>query len=334
MLTMERVGVISNNMIISLSGPDTFRSKKHLEDLVIQFKKKRDPSGMNVSEFDAASTKGIGNLNDFITAAPFLAEKRLVIVKNLFAKADEAQITYVTNHMREKSFPSSTILVFWDGIVKPKKKIAKDLYAILTKEPYSLLFEPLSGQALQHWILEAIAARGNQISVPALAALVSVGGENLWQLEQYIEQLCAYAGDNMIEREMIVLFVEDAITDNIFLLVDAVLSFERKKAFELIRDQYKKGEDAQYIFSMLLRQCRILYTVKDAYATGMDQSVMAKQLKLHPFVVKKTLKQVHRFTPDQLKDLYGRLLLFDVQTKSSSFDQRFLLDMLVSSWSR
>jgi DNA polymerase-3 subunit delta len=82
---------------------------------------------------------------------------------------------------------------------------------------------------------------------------------------------------------------------------------------------------------MILRQFRILLELRDLFERddAMRSDDLAKRLGLHPFVVKKTLPFIKRFTLTQLKTAYEQLLDFDIKTKTGQGDQSVLLDVLV-----
>ena len=99
----------------------------------------------------------------------------------------------------------------------------------------------------------------------------------------------------------------------------------------MIREQYAKGEDAQFIFAMLIRQFRILLELRDLFdrEDNLNSDVIAKQLGLHPFVVKKSLPFVKKYTLTELKRIYSSLLDMDIETKTGQGDQSVLLDVFV-----
>ncbi len=66
-------------MLIFLSGPDTFRSRKQLKKMIEKFKTDRDPQGFNVVVLDCRVSEPSYILEQILTP-PFLAEKKLVIL--------------------------------------------------------------------------------------------------------------------------------------------------------------------------------------------------------------------------------------------------------------
>jgi DNA polymerase III delta subunit len=61
----------------------------------------------------------------------------------------------------------------------------------------------------------------------------------------------------------------------------------------------------------------------------MKSDQMARSLDLHPFVVKKSLPLVRRYTMERLSSIYRELLEIDRETKTGAGDQSVLLDVFV-----
>ena len=68
-------------MIIYIYGEDTYRSREFFKSNVERFKKERDPQGMNLVILDAKKEDPSRIWNE-LTASPFLAEKRMVVIEN------------------------------------------------------------------------------------------------------------------------------------------------------------------------------------------------------------------------------------------------------------
>jgi DNA polymerase III delta subunit len=56
---------------------------------------------------------------------------------------------------------------------------------------------------------------------------------------------------------------------------------------------------------------------------------MAKVLKMHPFVVKKNLAIVKKYSTEKLKKIYADLLDIDIKTKTGFAEQAVLMDLFV-----
>ena len=72
-------------------------------------------------------------------------------------------------------------------------------------------------------------------------------------------------------------------------MAEAVARGDRKMAFKLIGAQRRAGEDEGYVFSMILRQFRILVELRDLFERedNATSEELAQKVGLHPFVVKR-----------------------------------------------
>lgn len=361
-------------MLIFLHGPDTFRSRQQLKKMIEKFKLDRDPQGYNVAVLDCQKEDG-SKIMEQILSAPFMSEKRLVVLENFLSATSKGdwqeeilkRISFDKGSglKKEKTLPDSTVILFWESDLKPKTKVAKELFELLSKEKFAQSFDLLIGVKLQQWIETEFKTRGGKISQPALQYLTNNIGSDMWRLDSLINQLIAYviarsepacrqgreratkqssggeldrhgpSGLAMTGREIglvdVQLFLDEKTDDSIFNLVDAIVGGQAKKAFEMIREQYRIGEDASYVFAMVLRQFRILLEIRDLYERedNLQSDAIAKKLGLHPFVVKKSLPFIKRYSMDKLKLIYQSLLDFDIKTKTGQGEPELLLDVLV-----
>ena len=316
-------------MIFFLYGDDTFRSRAKKRELLDGFKTKRDPSGMNVVVLDAQKDKE-ERLFEELVAAPFLAEKRMLVIENLLDnKKTKLQKSFL-EILEAHKIPETTLLVIWEE-GKTFKGDAGKLFAVLSKEKYAQEFAPITGRELSKWILSEVSARGGVIDSPAIEFIVANANDDSWYIHSLLDQLIAYAGGMLITVNTVKIFLKETVDDNIFNLVDALVAKNSKKVFSMIEEQYRKGEDAQFIFAMIMRQFKILLQLSDILSRGIRErdDVLAKQLGLHPFVLKKSLPLVQKYSFSELKTIYRDLLEIDIKTKTGQGDQSVMLDFFV-----
>ncbi|MBI5222106.1 MAG: DNA polymerase III subunit delta [Candidatus Magasanikbacteria bacterium] len=328
-------------MIIFLYGADTFRSRQQLKKVVEKFKKDRDPQGLNVVSLDCQKEEG-GKIWEQILTAPFLAEKRMVVLENLLLSKHKDLLEELKEKIESKKLSDATVLVFWEADDKVKGKEAENLFKCLAKEKFCQRFDLLVGVKLNSWILQEVKDRGGKIDQQAAQYLAQNVGGDMWRLNSLIDQLVAFKqvschslekGNPEIALSDVQLFLDEKADDNIFNLVDAVVAGRAKDAYKMIREQYRLGEDAQYVFAMLLRQFRILLELRDLHdrEDNLPSDSLAKKLSLHPFVVRKSLPFIKKYSLGRLKDIYQRLLDLDIKTKTGQGDQSLLLDVFVGS---
>ncbi len=317
-------------MILFLYGKDTFRSRDHMRKMIEKFKKDRDPQGYNVTIFDATKDATPRILEE-IGALPFLAEKRLVVIEQVLVAKQHDLRDALLKKIEEQTVPSSTVLLLWDSVDTVKGKDAKELFEKLKAEKYAKEFDLLDGQKLEAWISGEIQERGGDMSHDAIHFLVSHVGSDMWRLHTVIDQMLAYTKGEKITIQDLEEVVEKSIDDNIFSLIDAIVQKKQSAIFLLLDEQYRQGNDAGYIFAMMLRQFRILLEMKDSIERTGEKNdvVIAKQLGIHPFVAKKSIPLVSKYSMSELTWVYEALLTLDIQTKTGGGDQKTLLDIFI-----
>jgi DNA polymerase-3 subunit delta len=319
-------------MLIFLYGPDTFRSQEHLKKLINKFKKDRDPEGLNVHILDCEKCEDKIVLEQLSTG-PFLDEKKLIVLKKLLTTAKKGDLqTELLNKIKNQKIPEDNIVIFCEEDLKPKTNVAKELFGILQKEKFSQEFTCLTTNKLNTWINDLVTQNKAKISEKALNYLSENTSDNAWLLSSLIEQLTAYKSNEEISIEDIKLFLPEKIDDSIFNLVDAIIAKQKNLIFAMIKEQYRLGKDPLYILAMLIRQFKILLQIRDEFEANdlLKSDELAKKLGIHPFVIKKSLPLVKRFTKNNLLKIYQDLLTLDSQIKTGLEYQTILLDLLVS----
>jgi len=145
-----------------------------------------------------------------------------------------------------------------------------------------------------------------------------------------MDQLIAYKKGVEIEIADVALFAEEKNEDNIFALAEAVAFGDKNKAFKMIDEQRKNGAEDMYLFSMILRQFRILTQAKDVLEKNpcMTAEDIAKAIKQKPFVIKKVWGLMNKDAA-WFSRIYDLMLDMEVKVKSGTADQEVLLDLLV-----
>lgn len=319
-------------MIIFLYGKDSFRSREQLAKMKQKFTEERDPERLNVVQLDClrASEETIMNV---LWAPPFLAEKRMVILESLIESPHEELRAMIKEKIEAQTLPNFLILVCLEVTDTFKKKEQKELFARLQKEKYAQAFDVLTDARLSGWIAATVSERKGKIHKSAVLSLMNTLEGDMWQLHHGIDQLLAYANGREITAQDVALFVEQPVGDNIFTLIDAIVAKKPADVFAMIEAQYSGGKDPLYIFAMLVRQFRIFLEIKDMEerTTGAIQpSVVATELKLHPFVVKKSLAVLRHYSLPQLRTIYAELLAIDEKIKTGLGDASVLIDAFVA----
>lgn len=320
-------------MIIFLYGEDAFRSREKLTELKGAYLGKNPSSGL--FDFDASdsSEDAVKQMAQALSESGLFVTKKLVIVRRMMESSDVNQkraLDFLEKKIETLEADKDSVLMFWEEKM-PKKTNA--LFKLLDKHVAKKQhFETLKGIRLEQWIVHRIHLIDAKTSIEkrALPLLVSEMGDDLFALENELRKLTDMCEEKMIRESDVKTFVEQSVRSTVFEALEALASGNRAQAMSLFEEQLEKGENALYLLSMCAWQMRNLLKVADGYADGMRQApLLAKELKLHPFVVQKLLRQIGGFPMDRIKKGFALLADLDTQSKSGQIEPKLALDMFV-----
>ncbi len=324
-------------MLYILAGADDFSIEEELAGIK---KSLGDPSLLdtNTTILEGQQLKA-GQLQEVCMAMPFLAPKRLVIVKGLLDRFEAKQ---GRKPKKEKSgqssdykafaaiatvLPESTVLVLIDSEVKPKNTLLKE---ILPKSKFKT-FPLLKRDRLRQWIQQRVKKEGGSISPAAAALLEKLVGSNLWVMAGEISKLVLFTWGRSIEEEDVRQVVGYSQQVSIFNMVDAVLEFRAGPAQQAIQQLLNDGLAPPYLLFMLARQARMLIQAKDMTKRGKSAYEIQQKLFItSDFVWRKTSEQASRYSAERLKDLYHRLLEADISIKTGRYEPELALNILAA----
>lgn len=333
-------------MLIFLYGPDTYRSHQKLNEIIANYKKIHK-SGLNLKYFDFKKDSYQEFKDEFQTISMF-QEKKLVVLENTFSDAEFKRKFLESS---KKFIDSKDIILFYttDQILK------KDpLFVFLKKQAKFQEFELLAGQKLKNWVKKEFEKYQCQISDRALGKLIEFTGNDLWQITNEIKKLVSYRAPRQrseggkenkvlfdykkkqkIGEEDVELLVRPKIEADIFETINAISSRNKKQALILIHKHLEKGDSPLYLLSMINFQFRNLLVIKSRYQSANDTrmtqiSGLSRELKLHPYVVKKSIPLVKNFSLEELKKIYRKIFQVDLNIKTGKIDPQTALDLLIT----
>ncbi len=312
-------------MVIFLYGSDTVRLHEHLHKLTTRFVEERDPSGMNVTTLDATTTSA-SVLMEVVLAVPFLAPRRMVIIRGVCDAEDEIQ-EWLLGRLERLRADEDVVILVHEGALDAKNALGK----ALAKEQYAIAFAVPEGDALQSWIVRRVATLGGEISVDAVAHLATAIPDDMPRLGNRIHQLALAADGSMITVEDAMELVPEPLGDVVFALMDAIVKRDHTTALQLLEEQWSYRGDAQQIFGMLVRQFRImadLISYNSAHPDAKEADV-AKALALHPYVVKKTRALMRGVTRESVVRAVDALLAIDEKIKRGAGQMPELLAVFI-----
>lgn len=308
-------------MLILIQGEDTYSSRQYLQKLIDAFHSKHRESGGMVEVFDAEA-QDWGQLAGHMTGGGLFSSKKLVVAKNVFENKEvrDSLSDFLADH---ELSGDTTLVVYHAGTSDKRLKLA----VRLAKEQYSKEFKQPSERDMPAIIQKHAKELGAEMDVTAANALAAAVGPNMWRARNETAKLAA-TRERPITRETVSRLVHAGSEEDIWKFVDALSSGDKKTALGLVDAQLEASEAPQQLLGMIIRQVRLLIALHGA--EGADAS-LAGELKLNPFVVKKTRQQSKRFTASRLIATYHALSRLDRALKEGRGEPRVLFTVLVDS---
>lgn len=299
--------------------------------MVVRFTEKYDPSGMNVDRF-SISDQSDGEIMSAVGAPPFLAERRMVVLaglaKSITKKADAATWTE-----RLAGRGEETILILLDTDVTVERATKNKLYAALREhgDIHEYALGPMQAREAQQFIAKMAQDNGVVWNQNAIQELVMRAGDDTWKLVSAFNKVTAAAAGEAVTKALVEQYVEPAFDDKLFAFLDAVREGKQQQAVRLLSNELDRGTAPGQLLMMLEREVQLLAELR-AYAavhgrgSGRDA---ARELGLHPFVVKKTLPRAIGVEPDELKQMVDAVMSAEHRLKRGSMKDVDVLKQLV-----
>jgi len=297
-------------MIILLYGKDTYRSKQRLNELKQEFK---NESGINERFLDAKNLT-FEELKNEVLGLSFFNEKKLIIVENVFLNKT------LKEEIKEKGkdfLTSENIIIFYE-----QGKILKAdlLYSFIRKKGTIEEFNFLEEEELKNWVLNEIEKEGGMIGDSALNLLCEYAGNDLWRQKNEISKLIAFSKEKITEKE-IKLLINIETELNIFNTVEAIANNDKGKAIRLIKKHLDKGESIFGILALISIQFKNMIIVK----TAEDY----RRTSLSPFLQRKSFYQSEKFSLEDLKRIYAKIVEIDISVKTGKIDEKIAIETLI-----
>lgn len=293
-----------------------------------------DYADLNVSQYDCAETPLPSILQDAETL-PFLADQRLVVASNAFfltgAKPPtkvEAEPDSLLAYLQQPPEYTSLILMVQQDKLDERKKVVKALHQRAVVIP----FQPLKDSELYAWVERRAQKYQRVIKRDEAIVLVERVGNDLRLLDKEIEKLALYvdAENGLITEDVIRLLASRTLEQDVFGLIEAVVTGKLSEAFRFLYDMSKMGEEPIKLLSLFARQIRMLLQVKMWAPRGYSQQQLAQMLKVHPYAVKKAMEQARYFDEAGLRRLLKILAEEDYRMKSGQVDKQLAIELFIT----
>ncbi|MBU2109352.1 hypothetical protein KKB71_00115 [Patescibacteria group bacterium] len=289
-------------MLYLLFGKDTYRSRQKLNELLDFFRSKTKDFGIfrisgesfNAEEFES-----------FLKSKNLFNERSIIVCIDIVE--NKSASNFILNNL-ERCADSENIFLFLE------KEVGNDILALFKKSAEKIQkFDLLSGAKLKKWIQEEAGKRKIKLSLDTQDKITEKYSSDLWRVSSEID-ISALGGE--IKR------AETKEQYNPFQICDAFAYKDRKTAWILFQKALFNGITAEEVFWKIWWQIKTLILVKN----------QPHGLNLHPFVIKKTLRNINNFTKEELNNLSWQLVNLYHKTRKGQAEfeiglEKFILNI-------
>lgn len=286
-----------------------------------------DDRDMNYAQFDL-SVESLEEVINDATSVPFFGNRRVVVVQNpdfLTAKgkvSDQNQAQFL--QLLENPVSENIVAVFINDLkVDKRKKMTK----MLLKYAESIDLPALNERQAQQAISKELEIRAYRIDPDALQELTRRTNAHYTTMKNELPKLIAQATHTKrIQLSAVTGLVPKTLTANVFDLVDAVMTYQIKKALMIYRELLQNGEPALRVNAILTGQFRLLLQIAGLKGTEQD---MSKQLGIHPYRVKLARQMLKKYTLGALRVNYLSMIAIEIKLKSTNQNPELLFERFI-----
>ncbi|MDR3091894.1 MAG: DNA polymerase III subunit delta [Clostridiales bacterium] len=267
-----------------------------------------------------------GVLTGFINkceSAPFMAERRLVAVKNsgFFEKASadaEKCAAYAEN------MPPGVTVVF----IEEKADKRLKTYKTFLKAAVCADCKTPPAAELANWAARTAAGLGSPMSRETADYFVCAAPRGMDALSAEIMKLAGYASGAEITKGDIDALTPRTAESRVFELTEALSAGDGARALTLFGDMMALKESPVMVIALIERQFRIMLACKSGGGSGASSA-----LGLPPFAVRSAEKSAGRFSEERLKQALRDCLRLDEAVKSGRLDGEAGAEALIAQYS-
>lgn len=286
-----------------------------------------EPERRATGLFDAEPNKvGIAEIFDELRTLPFLAGRRVVLVKNA-DKFISANRQLLENYF-DNPCPTGVLVLTvksWDG----RTRLAKKLPGVGT---LIAVEQPKGRQLLGHLVSYAKDAHDKLLGRQAAELVVDLAGNDLTRLYTEIDKLALFANG---EKNITIKHVESLTGNNrlfnAFSVIDACMAGDAARAAHRLRNMFAEDRSTEYTaVGAFAYHFRKLWTAKRMLAAGDSVNSVADRLRMW-YNKDAQFAQVRKLSFRQLGDRLQELAAIDYAIKRGRAQPRVAMERLVLS---
>lgn len=260
-----------------------------------------------------------GVVAEMVQTFPFLAEKRVVLVRNadVYMGMPSSKRSPLQPLLQFIENPNNSALLI---LISPEANRQRVLFKSIEKNGLIVECPQLEDKAYAAWIRGEVARHGKQISPDALSLIIDRVGTRMSEMHNAIHLVCNYVGTaTSIEEKDILAACADVAETSIWTLTDAIAASDSTKALEALHELIQINKSPDEIIGILN------WLLESAYRAHPDTTVKLGK----PFVEKKVAPLTRKFSPSRLAAALAMCNKTHFAIRSTGSDPQLLLELMI-----
>lgn len=265
----------------------------------------------------------LADISDFTDTYPMMSEKKILILRDsgIFKSPSEDSKSFWTKLLSD--VPEYLVIIFVEREIDKRSVI----YKAIDKAGDTVEFAMLSQTDAVTWTERRVIDAGKKIKKDTAEYLVELCDEGLSNLKNEIDKLLMFS-DEEITRSDIERLVPKSLNVKVFEMTDAIMVHDTDTALAILSDMKTAGEPVFRILSILLGTFDKMLHAQLLLAECETQDVIAKKLKVAPFIAKKYMKK--SYSEQELTNCIISIADIDYSIKEGQADEWTALEYFIT----
>lgn len=293
-----------------------------IENYINDFVKKNKI--INVIKYDYNNVE-IDTVIEETSYLDLFGDKKLIVLYNSNFLTSEKTLENkdFEDYIKSNNKCNYLFLVTNNENLDERKKIVK----LLRKNYEVKEFNKFSEYDAYKYISELFQKDNYLIEDKAIKEIINRLSSNVGMIRNEVNKLKLYKLENKSISLSDVLKITSVLPeDNVFKIVDALISNNKEEIFKLYDDFKLIGIDEIALIGLMANQFRFMYQVKVLLNDGKSKNDIVSLLKSHPYKTEIAIKKVLNYTENKLLDILYNLSLIDVSIKTGEVDKGYGLE--------
>lgn len=296
----------------------------------------------DMKSFDFVKLEDDANMEDIVDSCEtisLLSSKRVVWANNylhLRKKQGKGFTEEGFNVLKDyiKNPNDATILIFSSSETDLDCKLSK--YLKTNSAHYE--FGPLDKSQLKSFALKRISEENMKIQKDTLDYLIEQTGYRnresqytLLNLFQDIKKISAYSENGIIKEEDIDATLFGDLDKYAFDFIEKISYKKRKEALEIYNNMMNYGGDFYKTLGLLVNQYELMLVSKELMSKGLDYRLIAKELKMNEFRIKKACETAAKYKLTSIKSILIKLYELDRKVKTGQMEANLSMELFIAT---